>query len=407
LEGSSAPATSVAKLRVGAIEYLAGSGSIQAAVIDDQGGCRLFPLCRADEYLAEAHELLEALEGPSTPKERERQFQSFSSGWGRKLLPPFEELAGFDVLVLIPHHTLHALPLHAIWIEEANAPLGICRALTYCSSATLFRRCTERNVARRADFAAWIPGDAGRTPVAPPLLPQLCAGIATDALGGKDESYKKLGNHFASYFAAHNGPSMLRLGIKRPYRVNQENPATYDAIYFVCHGYYDPVLPVNTGLVVTNPLSGTTERFIHLPGDRGGFYRDLPFRELPREIVPRKDVSAEMMTIGELQVEGFTQAELAALLGCNTSAGHVLSGDTMQSMAYQWLKLGAASALASLWRLDIEFISEWAGLFLERWLQFRQPKAIAWREALRTMTNIAAPPPAYQWAAIQLMGDWI
>src|SRR5262249_50043467 len=151
--------------------------------------------------------------------------------------------------------------------------------------------------------------------------------------------------------------------------VNQENPATYDAIYFVCHGYYDPVLPVNSGLVVTNPLGGTTERFIQLPDDQGGFYRDLPFRELPREIVPRKDICAEMMTIGELQVEGFTQAELAALLGCNTSAGHVLSGDTIQSMAYQWLKLGAASALASLWRLDIEFISEWAGLFLERWLR--------------------------------------
>ena len=399
--------TGVGDLRVGAIQYIVGSTRIKAAVIDEQGHSRFYPLCRVDECLAEAHQLLDALEGRSTPNERAQLLQSFSAGWGRKLLPPFEAIAQFDVLVLIPHHTLHALPLHAIWIEEENASLAVCRGVTYCSSATLFTRCAQRNAARRVDCAAWLPGDEHTPPVSAPPLPRLCAGIAGDAWDGKDELYRGLGERFGSHFEASNGPDMMRFGIKRPYRVGSPKPSTYDAIYFVCHGYYDPIQPLNSGLLVINPLPGTTERAIQLPGGEYAFFRDLPFRELPREIVPRSDAYAEMMTIAELQVEGFTQAELVALLGCSTSAGHVLTGDTMQSMGYQWLKLGAASVLATLWRLDIGFASAWTDAFLENWLRFRQPKAIAWREALRAMLARPAPPPLYQWAAVQLMGDWL
>jgi len=398
----------VGDLRVGAMEYFVGPARIEVAVIKEEAESRLYPLCPVDECLAEAHQLLDTLEGPSTPNERAQLLRSFSSGWGRKLLPPFETIAGFDVLILIPHHTLHALPLHAIWIEEENASLGACRGVTYCSSATLFTRCAQRNTARRSDCAAWLPGDAGTPPVSAPPLPRLCAGIAVDTMGEKDESYKKLGKLFGSHFEASNGPDMWRLGIKRPYRRgSDEKPSTYDAIYFVCHGYYDPVQPVNSGLLVCSPLPGTGERFIHLPGGQGAFFRDLPFRELPREIVPRSDMNVEMMTIGELEVEGFTQAELVALLGCSTSAGHVLSGDMMESMGYQWLKLGAASVLAGLWRLDIEFISAFIEVFLKNWLEFRQPKAVAFCECLQTMLSAPDPPPLYQWAGVQLLGDWL
>jgi len=397
----------VGDLRVGAVEYISGSSRLQAAVIDDRGQARLFPLCRAAECFGEAHQLLDALEGPSTPKERERLLSDFSTGWGRLLLPPFEAIAGFDVLVLIPHHTLHALPLHAIWIEDEKASLGVCRAVTYCSSATLFTRCVERNQARRADCGAWIPGDAGTAPVSAPPLPRLCAGIATDAWDGKDEAYRGLGERFGSHFEVSQGPEMTRFGIKRPYQPDGPNPSTYDAIYMVCHGYYDPVQPLNSGLLVGLPLSGTLIRPITLPGGTVVHFRDLPFRELPREIVPRPGIHAEMMTIAELQLEGFTQAELVALLGCSTGAGHVLAADTIESMGYQWLKLGTASVLAGLWRLQIGFISDWTGIFLEHWLRFRQPKAIAVREALRAMLARAIPPPLYEWAALQLLGDWL
>lgn len=400
-------AAPVGNLRVGAIEYVVGSTRIEAAVIDEQAQSRLYPLCRVNECLAEAHRLLDALEGPSTPNERARLLQSFSTGWGRKLLPPFEAIARFDVLVLIPHHTLHALPLHAIWLEEENASLALCRGVTYCSSATLFTRCAQRNAARSVDCAAWVPGDPSKPPVSAPPLPRFCAGIATDAWDGKDESYRKLGERFGSHFEVRKGPSMLRLTIKRPPRGDGPKPPTYDAIYFVCHGYYDPIQPLNSGLLVGNPLFGIAERVIQLPGGQDYYFRDLPFRELPREIVPRFGVNAEMMTIAELQVEGFTQAELVALLGCSTGAGQVLSCDTMQSLGYQWLKLGAVSVLASLWRLDIGFISAWTDAFLENWLRFRQPKAIAWREALRALLAGSDPPPLYQWAAVQLMGDWL
>lgn len=397
----------VGELRVGAIEYFVGPARIEAAVIDDQAQSRLYTLCTSD-CLADAHRLLEALEGPSTPNERDRLLQSFTTGWGRKLLPPFEAIAGFDVLVLIPHHTLHALPLHAIWIEEEKASLAASRGVTYCSSATLFARCVQRNVARRIDASQWRFGDAEMLPVNAPPLPRLCAGIAGDAWDGKDAAYHELGKLIGSYFEECNGPDVERMSIKRPYHVgSKERPSTYDAIYMVCHGYSDPVQSVNSGLLLGRLFGGTAERFIPLPGGDGAYFRDLPFREIPREITPRPGAYAEMMTIGELQVEGFTQAELVALLGCSTSAGHVLSGDLMQSIGHQWLQLGAVSVLASLWRLDIEFVSNWARVFLDNWLRLRQPKAIAWRESLRAMLAGPAPPPLYKWGAVQLMGDWL
>jgi hypothetical protein len=243
----------VGDLRVGAIEYFVGSVRIEAAVIDEQAQSRLYPLCRIDECLTEAHELLDALEGRSTPNERSRLLQSFSAGWGRKLLPPFEALAQFDILVLIPHHTLHALPLHAIWIEEEDASLAVCRGVTYCPSATLFTRCVQRNTARRVDCAEWLPGDASTPPVSAPPLPRLCAGIAIDASDGKDESYKRLGELFGSHFEACNGPSIPRLMIKRPYSPDCRDATTYDAIYFVCHGYYDPLRPANSGVRACSP----------------------------------------------------------------------------------------------------------------------------------------------------------
>jgi hypothetical protein len=398
----------VRDIRVGAIEYFVGPVWIEAAVIDEEAQCRVYPLCRSDECLTKTHQLLDVLEGPSTPNERAHSLESFSTGWGRKLLPPYEAITGFDVLVLIPHHTLHALPLHAIWIEEEKTSLAICRGVTYCSSATLFVRCAQRNAARQIDGAEWRSGTAGTPPVSAPPPPRLCAGIGGDAWDGKDESYKKLGKLFGSYFEECNGPEVERFSIKRPYRVgSKERPSTYDAIYMVCHGYHDPVQSVNSGLLVGRRFPGTTERAIELPGSRFVYFRDLPFREIPREITPRPDANAEMMTIGELKVEGFTQAELVALLGCSTSAGHVLSGDLMQSIGHQWLQLGAASVLAGMWRLDIDFISKWTSAFLDNWLRLRQPKAIAWSESLRAMLSGPAPPPLYHWAAVQLMGDWL
>lgn len=400
-------APSVAHLRAGAVEYLVGSSGIQAVVLDGEGGYSTFPLCKADECLMQAHQLLDALDGPATAKERARQLEAFSTGWGPKLLPPLEALADFDVLVLIPHHTLHALPLHAIKPANAQEPLALSHGVTYCSSATLFRRCAGRNAARDVDFGGWVPGTSGAEPAGAPPPPRFCAGIAGDAWNGKDEMYKEFGRAFASHFPESHGPDMTRLGIKRPYRAGGEDPDTYDVIYFVCHGYYDHTHPLNSGLLVENPLPGTVERALPLPRGKYAFYRDLPFRDLPREITPREGVLAEMMTIGELQVEGFTHAQLVALLGCSTNAGHVLSGDGVESIGYQWLKLGAASVLASLWRLDIEFISAWMSAFLDAWLRLRQPKAIAWREAMREMVVVGSPPPIYQWAGLQLMGDWV
>jgi len=402
-----AEARAVSQLRVGAVQYFVGNETVHATVTAHDGGQTAFRLCALSDCLWNVRRLLDTVEGPSSPNEREDSLRSFAHEWGRALLPPYSALREFDVLVLIPHYILHFVPLHAVWIEEENAYLGAARAVSYNSSATQFCRSVDRNPARQHDLSRWIPGAADRNPVGAPPVPKLCGGEAVDVIGGLTPAYRDLAKSIASRFQKSYGPEIMRFNIKHPYSEGGVREPTYETLYLISHGYYDPVLPVNSGLLLDNPLGGTISRPIRVPGGKVVHARDLPFRELPTEVTPRSDCHAEMMTIGELQIEGFTDTELVALLGCSTGAGHVLSGDTVESIAYQWLKLGAASVIASLWTLDIRFITRWMPVFLDQWLGCRQPKAVAWQEALAVILNQPDPLPYYDWASVQLLGDWL
>jgi hypothetical protein len=53
------------------------------------------------------------------------------------------------------------------------------------------------------------------------------------------------------------------------------------------------------------------------------------------------------------------------------------------SRAAQGLNMGAVSVLAGSWPVDVRCAVSWFPRFLERWIDRRQPKGIAVREALR------------------------
>jgi len=80
-----------------------------------------------------------------------------------------------------------------------------------------------------------------------------------------------------------------------------------------------------------------------------------------------------------------TGAQQVALFGCSTGASQAISGDDCGRIVHQWLKLGAVSVLASFWKADVAFIEQWSTCFLENWLKKRQPKAIAWQQATRSL----------------------
>src|SRR5258706_12407843 len=62
---------------------------------------------------------------------------------GQKLIAPFlEELAGFDMLIIIPHGPLHALPFQALWIDDHYLIENY--AISYAPSAAVLKFCWDK-----------------------------------------------------------------------------------------------------------------------------------------------------------------------------------------------------------------------------------------------------------------------
>jgi CHAT domain-containing protein len=87
----------------------------------------------------------------------------------------------------------------------------------------------------------------------------------------------------------------------------------------------------------------------------------------------------------------------------------VTSGDAYASVANHWLRAGAASVLGHQWEADFPFVAAWVPRFLRNWVERRQPKAIAAREALNDLLDSGAVPrdAAHVWGAFVLLGDWL
>ena len=132
----------------------------------------------------------------------------------------------------------------------------------------------------------------------------------------------------------------------------------------VCHGYFEPDNSDYAGIMVSSGKGVPTlsaialvpymDIVLHQNAEHRGspyYFSDFPFVIFPMESSLSEDQKPEVMTTAELKVGPPTNAELVALIGCHTGAGQLRAGDDFASLAYQWLKFGAASVLASGWQL--------------------------------------------------------
>jgi hypothetical protein len=411
---------------VACLQYLVGVDHIFCVVVDDEGRREVFQLAR----FAEIYRLIESLTASlkSAPLGgSDRGLESFSHDWGARLLPPIGVLERFDVLVVIPHYCLHQLPLHVVRVRERGEFLGTMFGLVYNTSTTMFRHCVNRNAARLSDLSQWrFSLDERGRPRGAPAAPRRCAGIGVDVVGNLTPDYRKLANDFASHFAepktqfeivkvrmpGERRAPFTAFGPAQPVDISPTRlikmglgPEDWEAVCLVCHGYHDDRRSQGSGLLLEKAELGVW-RPIKL--HRGEFvldFRDKPFQEVPSHI--RTRCEAEILTQAELSVECQTNAQLVALYGCHTAAGEISSAQAFNSVAYQWLKTGAASIIANAWEVDIELLSRLNPLFLKHWLVYRQPKAIALREAARRLLAEDSALPLARWGTIALFGDWL
>jgi CHAT domain-containing protein len=411
----------VSALSVGLIQYFVGVEYVYATLINRDGKTQLFQLSSCANAVSAADMLLDVLERPYawTPTQCAKVIQDFAEGWGRQLLPPADALRPFDVLIIVPHHFLHGVPFHLVSCDKE--PLATSHGVAYCSSSTLLARCIERNRARQFDMRLWtFPSDNDDSPSeGPPVISCLSCGV--DILTDKDAAYRELAHAFSAQFsnqanATHRNEIKGALATARS--TETEHPAWVhpDAICLVCHGYYDPARADQSGLLLAGRRGTMRTQSVRVHGDTLLRINDLPFAEVPLRLDPVQPQSApfglfdpEVLTTSELRVHCETDAQLVALFGCSTGTGLVTSNDDYISHAYQWLKAGAASVIANLWEADFPIITEWAERFAVNWVQRRQPKAIAARNATRGLL-VEQPALTGQlavWGSLAVLGDWL
>jgi CHAT domain-containing protein len=89
------------------------------------------------------------------------------------------------------------------------------------------------------------------------------------------------------------------------------------------------------------------------------------------------------------------------LSACETSLGRLLPGEGVLGPAQAFLQAGAASVLASYWRIDDQSASDFMQQFYRYLLLDRLPAATALR---KTQLDRAAATQTFDWAAFALYG---
>jgi CHAT domain-containing protein len=412
----------VSDLSVGLLAYYIGTEYLYVLMVDQAGKITRFRLSSCERILPRIDLLMNVLEQPYawTSSQRATVMRDFSRGWGRELLPPFDRLRPFDILLIVPHHTLHGVPLHLVNSDQEQL-LASNYGIAYCSSCTLLARCIERNRARQVNASTWtFPlANDGAQAVGPPVTSCLSYGV--DVLTGKDEAYRHLAQIFAQHFAdiaIGTSRNQIKTALDPSHRSpnGQARWVHPDVICLVCHGYYNANTADLSGLLLAARRGVIDMRNVLVHGNTVLRVQDHPFADIPVQLDPVQPRSAprgifdpEPMTTGELRVHCETDAQLVALFGCSTGTGAVASADDYVSLAYQWLKTGVSSVIANLWEADFPIITDWVERFATNWVRLRQPKAIAAREATRAL--IVDRPEliddAALWGSLVVLGDWL
>jgi len=371
-----------ADLKCALLYYVAGAEQIYVVLLTNDGVTRQFPLLGWDEAFPLIDNFNDAIYGTRSNSQKNEVLLRFSEEWGRRLLPPDDELRSFDILTIIPQHTIYGVPLHAVRTED-GAFVGTRHGVSYCSSGSLLRLAASRNVARNT---------SSETP------PRSCFALIGDVIHGRTDLYRPVVTTFEQFLDV--DPQCE--GMPRERLKNSSS----DVIAVICHGHYDDIEPRNSGLLLDHRRDGfnSSMRPIVLGNGTVASFRDYPFRFPPPFLDPDPEALPEILTVDELKVDADCGAQLVALLGCSTAAAAAFSSDDVGSLAEQWLRLGTPSVLANSWESDVQFVERWCERFLAKWITETRPKALAWKDANREFADTS---PLFEWAGLTLWGDWV
>ncbi len=276
---------------------------------------------------------------------RGRGPQTWTSFANELVEPIGEYVQAGDIVYLIPHGGLHGIPIHALPLR--GAPLLRSHAVVYLPAASLLPLCQSRS------------GDSSQ-------LSTACA------LGVEFEDEAR---DVAALFPG----SRLAIGDLTTDRIATEC-SECDVVHFSCHGYYDPLDPKKSGLVIK---------------------RHAGSGALPDDAVLSSDQIIRMRL----------QAELVFLSACQSGVGRLVHGDEQLGILRAFFLAGASSIISTLWPVDAQVTREFVVAFYSDLLAtFRDTRRIdkpaALRHAQLALLQRHGDSEAYIWAPFMLSGDW-
>jgi tetratricopeptide (TPR) repeat protein len=292
-------------------------------------------------------------------------FKDIGDTWldlSKYLIEPISEfLTEGDLIYFVPYGLLHYLPMHAL--ELNGEPLIKMHPIVYAPSASLIKFCQNKGSG------------------------ELKSGVSFGVAFGKneetefeekvknmnEEEKEEIEEKIKKVKALFEGESKNVAGLfsTKPYNAESatkdkviETCTDKDVIHFSCHGYFDLVDPLSSGVKLYDNVLTAREIF-------------------------------------DMRLD----TELVTLSACQTGLNEISPGDELFGLTRAFLYVGAPSVIVSLWSVDARSTQE---LMLEfyKLLKNGSDKATALQEAQKRIMENEKYSHPYYWAPFILVGDW-
>ena len=223
----------------------------------------------------------------------------------QKLMAPFaEQLAGAELVCIVPHGSLHYLPFHAL--RDGEQFVVQRQAISYIPSANALLFCREKNSGRKGTLTVFA------NPKLKVDLPRLkFAAREAEAVARQFPDSEVLAEGQATEGAAFSRSSGR------------------DVVHFATHGELNQWAPLLSCLHLTPEGADDGRLEVHE--------------------VFRMNLDAYLVTLS----------------ACETALGDLTSGDDLIGLSRAFMYAGTPSVLASLWRVDDEATADLMGAFYE------------------------------------------
>lgn len=321
----------------------------------------------------------------SNPASRKVRLMGRAHALYRQLVAPVDDLVRRSQrIVVCPDGPLHMMPFAALG-PATNRYLIEEKPVSYVISATVYAD-GLRHEPQRASRPVVLFGD-------PDYPGQAAGGSAARLLRWvlRDDPVPPLPasrDEVQGIAALYPGAHVAYLGAE----AREERVKSLDRqpgyLHFACHGFYNPVNPMDSGLLLT------------IPGE-GGDNRDNGF-----------------LQVWEVFENVRIDAEQVSLSACETARGRELGGEGLVGLNRSFLYAGARTVMSTLWSVADASTAEFQKLYYRHLRSDRaktEAARLAQREFINGKVHIVPTEPAgeppdlshpYFWAGFVLNGQW-